>query len=119
MFSPDNVEGALMTAASAIVKKRSKLVVCETDPATRRSLQESVEWYANTAAAMVAGQHTALNALLPAVGGYPGDPRAPRTRGGDVSVEEAKRMDALSEACNGPHPHQDMAGGLRDLLKGR
>ena len=48
-----------------------------------------------------------------------GAPRASRTRGGAVAAEEAKQMDALSEACKGPHLHQDMAGELRDLLKGR
>ena len=27
-------------------------------------------------------------------------------------------MDALLEACNGPHLHQEMEGGLKGLLKG-
>ena len=28
-------------------------------------------------------------------------------------------MDALWESCNVTHLHQEMVGGLRDLLKGR
>ena len=82
LFAPDDTEGASMTDFSAIVKKISKAVVCEKDPATRWSLQESVEWDTNTAAAMAAGQHTALNAQLPTMGGAPGAPRAPITQGG-------------------------------------
>ena len=68
---------------------------------------------------MAAGQHTVLNTRLSDMGGAKGAPRAPRTQGGAVAAEEVKRMDALSEACDGPHSHHEMAGGLRELLKGR
>ena len=95
LFALYDKEGALMTAAAAIVKKISKVVVCKTEPATRQSLQVSVEWDTNTVAEMAAGQHTVLNAGLLAMGGTPGALRAPRTRGGAVAAEEAKRMYAL------------------------
>ena len=90
LFDPDDAEGALMTASSAIVKKRYKAVVCKTDPDTRQYFQESVEWDADTFTAMADGKHTALNARLLAMGGAPGASRSPRTRGDAVAAEDVK-----------------------------